>query len=85
MDLITVGLQASISLLHQGRGSTVRGGDERVLLLDHGGTTLGGSAEAVPGDSIMTVGEVNTRGHKLAELHEQDTRTYMPLLEDAQE
>ncbi|GKG10569.1 hypothetical protein Tco_0341969, partial [Tanacetum coccineum] len=33
----------------------------------------------------MTVGEVNTRVTKLAELHEHDTQDLYALLEDAQE
>ncbi|GKA21366.1 hypothetical protein Tco_0701355 [Tanacetum coccineum] len=41
--------------------------------------------EAVLEISPMTVGEVNTRVTKLAELHEHDTQDLYALLEDAQE
>ncbi|GJW25243.1 hypothetical protein Tco_0039054 [Tanacetum coccineum] len=40
-------------------------------------------AEAVPEIAPMTVGEVNTRVTKLAELHEHDTQDLYALLEDA--
>ncbi|GJT36884.1 hypothetical protein Tco_0936749 [Tanacetum coccineum] len=43
------------------------------------------SAEAVPEIAPMTVGEVNTRVTKLAELHEHDTQDLYALLEDAQD
>ncbi|GJV37409.1 hypothetical protein Tco_1409886 [Tanacetum coccineum] len=42
-------------------------------------------AEAVPDIAPMTVGEVNTRVTKLAELHEYDTQDLYALLEDAQD
>ncbi|GKE06026.1 hypothetical protein Tco_1398044 [Tanacetum coccineum] len=42
-------------------------------------------AEAVPEIALMTVGEVNTRVTKLAELHEHDTQDLYALLEDAQD
>ncbi|GKA43856.1 hypothetical protein Tco_0736580 [Tanacetum coccineum] len=42
-------------------------------------------AEAVPEIAPMTVGEVNTRVTKLAELHEHDTQDLYALLEDAQD
>ncbi|GKC79189.1 hypothetical protein Tco_1129963, partial [Tanacetum coccineum] len=42
-------------------------------------------AEAVPEIAPMTVGEVNTRITKLAELHEHDTQDLYALLEDAQD
>ncbi|GJV83322.1 hypothetical protein Tco_1523220 [Tanacetum coccineum] len=42
-------------------------------------------AEAVPEIAPMTVGEVNTRVTKLAELHERDTQDLYALLEDAQD
>ncbi|GJX93198.1 hypothetical protein Tco_0347784 [Tanacetum coccineum] len=42
-------------------------------------------AEAVPEIAPMTVGEVNTRVIKLAELHEHDTQDLYALLEDAQD
>ncbi|GKB88159.1 hypothetical protein Tco_0960431 [Tanacetum coccineum] len=42
-------------------------------------------AEAVPAIAPMTVGEVNTRVTKLAELHERDTQDLYALLEDAQD
>ncbi|GJX46720.1 hypothetical protein Tco_0271910, partial [Tanacetum coccineum] len=42
-------------------------------------------AEAVPEIAPMTVGEVNTRVTKLAELHEHDTHDLYALLEDAQD
>ncbi|GJS40007.1 hypothetical protein Tco_0565050 [Tanacetum coccineum] len=42
------------------------------------------SAEAVPEIAPRTVGEVNTRVTKLAELHEHDTQDLYALLEDAQ-
>ncbi|GJX31692.1 hypothetical protein Tco_0241547 [Tanacetum coccineum] len=42
-------------------------------------------AEAVPKIAPMTVGEVNTRITKLAELHERDTQDLYALLEDAQD
>ncbi|GKE83820.1 hypothetical protein Tco_1557562, partial [Tanacetum coccineum] len=42
-------------------------------------------AEAVPEITPMTLGEVNTRVTKLAELHEHDTHDLYALLEDAQE
>ncbi|GJT28809.1 putative reverse transcriptase domain-containing protein [Tanacetum coccineum] len=41
--------------------------------------------EAVPEIASMTVGEVNTRVTKLAELHEHDTQDLYALLEDAQD
>ncbi|GKD69382.1 hypothetical protein Tco_1323472, partial [Tanacetum coccineum] len=41
--------------------------------------------EAVPEIAPMTVGEVNTRVTKLAELHENDTQDLYALLEDAQD
>ncbi|GJU53046.1 putative reverse transcriptase domain-containing protein [Tanacetum coccineum] len=41
-------------------------------------------AEAVPEITPMTVGDVNTRVTKLAELHEHDTQDLYALLEDAQ-
>ncbi|GKE98883.1 hypothetical protein Tco_0022234 [Tanacetum coccineum] len=41
------------------------------------------SAEAVPEIAPMTVGEVNTKVTKLAELHEHDTQDLYALLEDA--
>nr|GEW07641.1 hypothetical protein [Tanacetum cinerariifolium] len=43
------------------------------------------SIEAVPEIAAMTLGEVNTRVTKLAELHEQDTHELYVLLEDAQD
>ncbi|GKG17341.1 hypothetical protein Tco_0362298, partial [Tanacetum coccineum] len=42
-------------------------------------------AEAVPEVEPMTMGEVNTRVTKLAELHEHDTQDLYALLEDAQD
>ncbi|GJT89790.1 hypothetical protein Tco_1078635 [Tanacetum coccineum] len=42
-------------------------------------------AEAIPEIAPMTVGEVNTRVTKLAELHERDTQDLYALLEDAQD
>ncbi|GJS78935.1 hypothetical protein Tco_0728816 [Tanacetum coccineum] len=42
-------------------------------------------AEAVPEIAHMTMGEVNTRVTKLAELHEHDTQDLYALLEDAQD
>ncbi|GKB09631.1 hypothetical protein Tco_0837943, partial [Tanacetum coccineum] len=42
-------------------------------------------AEAIPEVAPMTVGEVNTRVTKLAELHECDTHDLYALLEDAQD
>ncbi|GKF98011.1 hypothetical protein Tco_0293832, partial [Tanacetum coccineum] len=42
-------------------------------------------AEAVPEIAPMTVGEVNTRVTKLAELHKCDTQDLYALLEDAQD
>nr|GEW68115.1 hypothetical protein [Tanacetum cinerariifolium] len=42
-------------------------------------------AEAVPEIAPMTLGEVNTRVTKLAELHEHDTQDLYALLEDAQD
>ncbi|GJU62164.1 hypothetical protein Tco_1243999 [Tanacetum coccineum] len=42
-------------------------------------------AEAVPEITPMTLGEVNTRVTKLAELHEHDTHDLYALLEDAHE
>ncbi|GKE30370.1 hypothetical protein Tco_1445754, partial [Tanacetum coccineum] len=42
-------------------------------------------AEAVPEIAPMTVGEVNTRVTRLAELHEHDTQDLYALLEDAQD
>ncbi|GKF22125.1 hypothetical protein Tco_0074447, partial [Tanacetum coccineum] len=42
-------------------------------------------AEAVPEIAPMTVGEVNTRVTKLAELYERDTQDLYALLEDAQD
>ncbi|GKC83049.1 hypothetical protein Tco_1138766 [Tanacetum coccineum] len=42
-------------------------------------------AEAVPKIAPMTVGDVNTRVTKLAELHEHDTHDLYALLEDAQD
>ncbi|GJZ77430.1 hypothetical protein Tco_0642102 [Tanacetum coccineum] len=42
-------------------------------------------AEAVPEVAPMTMGEVNTRVTKLAELHERDTQDLYALLEDAQD
>ncbi|GKC95797.1 hypothetical protein Tco_1161239, partial [Tanacetum coccineum] len=42
-------------------------------------------AKAVPEIAYMTLGEVNTRVTKLAELHEHDTQDLYALLEDAQE
>ncbi|GKC53270.1 hypothetical protein Tco_1076015 [Tanacetum coccineum] len=42
-------------------------------------------AEAVPEIAPMTVGEVNTRVTKLAELHEHDTQDLYALLKDAQD
>ncbi|GKE25173.1 hypothetical protein Tco_1436685, partial [Tanacetum coccineum] len=42
-------------------------------------------AEEVPELAPMTVGEVNTRVTKLAELHEHDTQDLYALLEDAQD
>nr|GEV12712.1 putative reverse transcriptase domain-containing protein [Tanacetum cinerariifolium] len=42
-------------------------------------------AEAVPEITPMTVGEVNTRGTELVELHEHDTQDLYALLEDAQD
>ncbi|GKA83737.1 putative reverse transcriptase domain-containing protein, partial [Tanacetum coccineum] len=42
-------------------------------------------ADAVPEIAPMTVGEVNTRVIKLAELHERDTQDLYALLEDAQD
>ncbi|GJY04273.1 hypothetical protein Tco_0370213 [Tanacetum coccineum] len=42
-------------------------------------------AEAVPEIAPMTVGEVNTRVTKLAELYEHDTQDLYALLEDAQD
>ncbi|GKE40285.1 hypothetical protein Tco_1463690, partial [Tanacetum coccineum] len=42
-------------------------------------------SEAVPDIAPMTVGEVNTRVIKLAELHEHDTQDLYALLEDAQD
>ncbi|GKF64163.1 hypothetical protein Tco_0187611, partial [Tanacetum coccineum] len=47
--------------------------------------TLVDPAEAVPEIAPMTVGEVNTRVTKLAELHEHDTQDLYALLEDAQD
>ncbi|GJY56124.1 hypothetical protein Tco_0455239 [Tanacetum coccineum] len=44
-----------------------------------------GPAKAVPEIAPMTVGEVNTRVTKLAELHEHDTQDLYALLEDAQD
>ncbi|GJY74013.1 hypothetical protein Tco_0478444 [Tanacetum coccineum] len=41
--------------------------------------------EAVPEVAPMTMGEVNTRVTKLAELHERDTQDLYALLEDAQD
>ncbi|GJV25765.1 putative reverse transcriptase domain-containing protein [Tanacetum coccineum] len=43
------------------------------------------SAGTVPEIAPMTVGEVNTRVTKLAELHEHDTQDLYALLEDAQD
>ncbi|GJT38338.1 hypothetical protein Tco_0938203 [Tanacetum coccineum] len=43
------------------------------------------SEEAVPEIAHMTLGEVNTRVTKLAELHEHDTQDLYALLEDAQD
>ncbi|GJT45855.1 hypothetical protein Tco_0954570 [Tanacetum coccineum] len=45
----------------------------------------GDLAEAVPEIAPMTMGEVNTRVTKLAELHEHDTQDLYALLEDAQD
>ncbi|GJR46518.1 hypothetical protein Tco_1314621 [Tanacetum coccineum] len=42
-------------------------------------------AEAVPKIAPMTVGEVNTRGTELAELHEHDTHDLYALFEDSQD
>ncbi|GKA77583.1 hypothetical protein Tco_0784044, partial [Tanacetum coccineum] len=42
-------------------------------------------AEPVPEIAPMTVGEVNTRVTKLAELHEHDSQNLYALLEDAQD
>nr|GEU79686.1 hypothetical protein [Tanacetum cinerariifolium] len=42
-------------------------------------------ADTVPEIAAMTVGEVNTRVTKLAELHEHDTQDLYALLEDAQD
>ncbi|GKE69498.1 hypothetical protein Tco_1527570, partial [Tanacetum coccineum] len=42
-------------------------------------------AEAVPEIAPITVGEVNTKVTKLAELHEHDTQDLYALLEDAQD
>ncbi|GKA32320.1 hypothetical protein Tco_0718687 [Tanacetum coccineum] len=42
-------------------------------------------AEAVPEIAPTTLGEVNTRVTKLAELHEHDTQDLYALLEDAQD
>ncbi|GJW26919.1 hypothetical protein Tco_0040730 [Tanacetum coccineum] len=42
-------------------------------------------AEAIPEIAPMTMGEVNTRVTKLAELHERDTQDLYALLEDAQD
>ncbi|GJX00793.1 hypothetical protein Tco_0184706 [Tanacetum coccineum] len=42
-------------------------------------------AEAVPAIAPMTLGEVNTRVTKLAELYEHDTQDLYALLEDAQD
>ncbi|GJR52130.1 hypothetical protein Tco_1402651 [Tanacetum coccineum] len=42
-------------------------------------------AEAVPEIAPMTLGEVNIRVTKLAELHERDTQDLYALLEDAQD
>ncbi|GKD79932.1 hypothetical protein Tco_1342553, partial [Tanacetum coccineum] len=42
-------------------------------------------AETIPEIAPMTVGEVNTRVTKLAELHEHDTQDLYALLEDAQD
>ncbi|GKA07533.1 hypothetical protein Tco_0686757 [Tanacetum coccineum] len=42
-------------------------------------------AEAVPEVAPITVGEVNTRVTKLAELHERNTQDLYALLEDAQD
>ncbi|GKE82096.1 hypothetical protein Tco_1552096, partial [Tanacetum coccineum] len=42
-------------------------------------------AEAVPEIALITVGEVNTRVTKLAELYEHDTHDLYALLEDAQD
>ncbi|GKB96963.1 hypothetical protein Tco_0983100 [Tanacetum coccineum] len=42
-------------------------------------------AEAAPEIAPMTMGEVNTRVTKLAELHEHDTQDLYALLEDAQD
>ncbi|GJR89332.1 hypothetical protein Tco_0213343 [Tanacetum coccineum] len=47
--------------------------------------TLVDLAEAVPKIAPMTVGEVNTRVIKLAELYEHDTQDLYALLEDAQD
>ncbi|GKG24759.1 hypothetical protein Tco_0395387 [Tanacetum coccineum] len=41
--------------------------------------------EVVPEIAPMTVGEVNTRVTKLAELHKHDTHDLYSLLEDAQD
>nr|GFD10238.1 hypothetical protein [Tanacetum cinerariifolium] len=42
-------------------------------------------AETVPEIAPMTVGEVNTKVIKLAELHEHDTQDLYTLLENAQD
>ncbi|GKD34236.1 hypothetical protein Tco_1249745, partial [Tanacetum coccineum] len=42
-------------------------------------------AEAVPEIAPMTMGEINTKVIKLAELHEHDTQDLYALLEDAQD
>ncbi|GKG01243.1 hypothetical protein Tco_0305948, partial [Tanacetum coccineum] len=41
--------------------------------------------EKIPEVAPMTVGEVNTRVTKLAELHKRDTQDLYALLEDAQD
>ncbi|GKG18656.1 hypothetical protein Tco_0372954 [Tanacetum coccineum] len=68
---------------------------ERVLLLDlsEGISEVGygirdtwvDPAEAVPEIAPMTLGEVNTRVTKLAELYKHDTQDLYALLEDAQD
>ncbi|GJU96933.1 hypothetical protein Tco_1326204, partial [Tanacetum coccineum] len=46
---------------------------------------IGDPAEAVPEISPVTMGKVNTRVTKLAELHERDAQDLYALLEDAQD
>ncbi|GJT96498.1 hypothetical protein Tco_1092016 [Tanacetum coccineum] len=74
---VDYGFVSTLDAEERRRGSREVGYDIRDTWVD--------SAEAVPEVAPTTLGEVNTRVAKLAELHEHDTQDMYALLEDAQE